>query len=458
MRACNRVIIPDYTEVVIPENYAAHVNSIEMGVNSVIVIEEGGELYHNDLVELIVGMNYDGYGVEAKDNDIDGYRLIASPVYTDVNWNSCPVIGTNLNTGVFDLYRFDQNSVHAEWINYKQGEGNNPGFTDLYLGEGYLYANEDNQDIIFNGIALPTTADHASSSQMEYSNDAILKGWNLLGNPFTCKATVSGVNDFYVMNAEGSDFVAVSADTAAVNPMQGIFVQVTEPNQNVTFTPGVPTGNRDTKLNLRVNGCNDDYDLARIRFGQGQHLEKFMLNENHTKIYFPVDNKCYAVAYAEEKGEMPVNFKAEYNGIYTMSFISEEVSFNYLHLIDNMTGADVDLLAANDGVSTGSTTTGSTTSYTFEAKTTDYANRFKLVFSTNNEGGPSTSSGTFAFINSGNIIINGEGTVQVIDMMGHVLVCTDAINRISTSEFAPGVYVLRLINGDNVETQKIVIE
>jgi hypothetical protein len=47
----------------------------------------------------------------------------------------------------------------------------------------------------------------------------------------------------------------------------------------------------------------------------------------------------------------------------------------------------------NEGVSTlrvASGTTGSTTSYTFTAKTTDYESRFKLVFSTNDTGDTST--------------------------------------------------------------------
>jgi hypothetical protein len=32
------------------------------------------------------------------------------------------------------------------------------------------------------------------------------------------------------------------------------------------------------------------------------------------------------------------------------------------------------------------------------------------------------------------------------------------VHAVSTSGMVPGVYVLRLINGDNVKTQKIVIE
>jgi hypothetical protein len=96
--------------------------------------------------------------------------------------------------------------------------------------------------------------------------------------------------------------------------------------------------------------------------------------------------------------------------------------------------------------------------YTFSSKTTDYASRFKLVFSTNGEDGPSTGSGTFAFISDGNIIVNGEGVLQVVDVMGHVVIQGDAMNRVSTSGMTPGVYVLRLINDNDVKTQKIIIE
>jgi len=102
--------------------------------------------------------------------------------------------------------------------------------------------------------------------------------------------------------------------------------------------------------------------------------------------------------------------------------------------------------------------------YTFTAKTTDYASRFKLVFSTDEKDGVSTGSATFAYINNGNIIVNGEGTLQVVDVTGRVVLSGDAMkckfggaNRISTSGMAPGVYIFRLIDGNNVRTQKIVI-
>ena len=156
------------------------------------------------------------------------------------------------------------------------------------------------------------------------------------------------------------------------------------------------------------------------------------------------DNNEYAMVRSSAAGDIPVNFKAAQNGTYTINVSTEELDVNYLHLIDNLTGAEIDLLQSP--------------SYSFSAKTDDYASRFRLVFAANSEDGPSTGSEAFAFVSNGNIVVNGSGILQVIDMMGRVVVCRDAMHCVSTTDMTPGVYVLRLINDDNVKTQKIVIE
>ena len=147
---------------------------------------------------------------------------------------------------------------------------------------------------------------------------------------------------------------------------------------------------------------------------------------------------------------MPVNFKAEKNGSYTLNVSAENMGMHYLHLIDNITGTDVDLLADP--------------SYSFEAKTTDYASRFRLVFDAN-ENGASTSSAAFAYYNGNNWVISNpstgsgsEATLQVIDVMGRIL-RSETINgnaEINLNQPA-GIYMLRLVNGENVKTQKIVV-
>jgi hypothetical protein len=258
------------------------------------------------------------------------------------------------------------------------------------------------------------------------------------------------------MNAEGSA-LKTETETSAVAAMEGVFVQATDEVQTVTFEAQTRGGEQAAiaYANLMVVGDNGAViDNAILRFDGGQTLEKFSFREGSTKIYFPQDGKDYAIACAESTGEMPVNFKASENGTYTISVNVDNVELGYLHLIDNLTGADVDLLTgwgdARHCVST----------YTFNAKTSDYESRFRLVFVAKGEEGPSTGSDTFAYVSNGNIIVNGEGTLQVIDMLGHVLYTAEAHSafRIPHSAFPFGVYVLRLIDGDNVRTQKIVVE
>lgn len=147
--------------------------------------------------------------------------------------------------------------------------------------------------------------------------------------------------------------------------------------------------------------------------------------------------------------QVPINFVAHVNGEYTLTFSnalnSESLILNYLHLIDNQTGADMDLLQ--------------TPSYTFEAKTIDQASRFKLVFGTNENGG-GLDNENFAFISNGNLVVNGSGTLQVIDMLGRVVFHRQITSdfHLLSSEFSPSVYLLRLIDGDQIKTQKLVID
>ncbi|MBP5573415.1 MAG: T9SS type A sorting domain-containing protein, partial [Bacteroidales bacterium] len=218
----------------------------------------------------------------------------------------------------------------------------------------------------------------------------------------------------------------------------------------MTFTTTDPQNNNGKGLALNIsNGRSGVIDRAIVRFGEGsqqRNLPKFQMRTNSTKVYIPQDNNDYAVVHAERAGEMPVNFKAKENGTYTLS-VSESLNskffiLNYLHLIDNLTGADIDLLA--------------TPSYTFESKVTDYESRFKLVFAMNNEDNQNNHD-NFAFISNGELIINGTGTLQVFDVLGHQLLSKELSTVNCQLPTVAGVYVLRLINGDDVKTQKIVV-
>ena len=377
-------------------------------------------------------------GYENYDDPDGGYFLIASPVTV----NPADVIDTynqqRMIDGEFDLYYFDQ-SRDLEWINYKEGEGNfNPGF-NLEPGKGYLYAHKT--DGFFTLIGTPYSGNGVF--ELEYDSNATdFAGWNLLGNPYDYNVSVDKA--FYIMNEQGTEIIIPDDENTPILPMQGFFVKATGEGQTVTFSewvaPIVPLGLLAMNLS---NSHGATIDRAIVRFDEGRQLPKFQLNKNHTKVFIPQEGTDYAIVNATEMGEMPVSFKAEKNGNYTLSFSNENVEFGYLHLIDNLTGTDIDLLA--------------NPSYSFEAKTYDYTSRFKLVFTT----GSSTSSDTFAFYSNGELVINNEGnaTLQVVDVMGRILK-SESINGCSNISVnaAPGVYMIRLFNGNNTKTQKIVVK
>ena len=403
-----------------------------------LILESGAQLVNNSTgVLATVKKNIDGYTGDG------GWYLLASPL----SESFIPTIDNGLLANDYDLYTFNQ-SEELEWRNIEAG-----AFNTIDNKTGYLYANSSNQILSLEGTLVANT----SATTLAYDNNAAFKGFNLIGNPYPCNTYVD--RSFYVLNEDGSDFTLGSNP---IPPCSAILVQAQGTGESVTFNKNASKNGPNiaiavTKANTRSNAIMDQ---ARVSFNEKDQLTKYNLSGQNGKLYIPQNGQDFAVAYANGENEIPVNFKATKNGNYTISIETEGLELGYLHLIDNLTGNDVDLL--------------STPSYTFEAKTSDYATRFKLVFDANAVDGPSTGSGTFAFISDGNIIVTdgpstpstgsgteGSGTcatLQIVDMMGRVIAEGDAMNRISTREMTPGVYVLRLINGEKVQTQKIVIE
>ena len=341
-----------------------------------------------------------------------------------------------------------------------RNDANAGGGFSLQPGKGYLYANSENVTLTFTG------APYNENGQVDlaYDANATLKGWNLIGNPYSTIATLDKA--YYRLNQDGN---ALSATTEndAVEVMEGVFVQATETGQTANFAAITTTnGNTDkvAKLNINVTqsrgtsagsattstGSSTTLDNAIIRFDNGSMLGKFQLNLNKTKVYIPQGDKEYAIVRSAAQGEIPVNFKAEENGSYTLNVSAENMGIHYLHLIDNMTGADVDLLADP--------------SYSFESKTTDYASRFRLLFDAN-ENGDSTSSAIFAYYNGNNWVISNpstdsgsEATLQVIDIMGRILKSETLNGNAEISLDQPaGIYMLRLVNNNDVKVQKVVV-
>jgi len=381
------------------------------------------------------------------------WMFIASPVADGIAPNAVGNLMTD-PAGNYDLFGFNQSGTNGVWENFKATDADHhPDFTTLVNGRGYLYGNK-------NKVVLHFLGDYNEEAEktitLVYDENAPrFKGYNLVGNPFPVKAYASKA--YYKMNAAGTGIEPVSNYWEAANsiaPCTGVIVKADFDQEPFTFRKTAPqapaNGDRGNlqialaQVNTRDNAL---LDKAIVSFNEGSELGKFYFSEQDANIYIPQGTEEYAIVSVGKDGvhtisALPVNFKAKKDGEYTLTITPEGVEMEYLHLIDNMTGADVDLLQ--------------TESYTFNASTTDYASRFKLVF--NAQQNDDEHDDSFAYVSNGQIIVDGEGTIQVVDMTGRVLVCRDAASHVSTTGMASGVYVLRLIDGDKVRTQKIIIK
>ncbi len=401
-----------------------------------VIIEDGGQLYHpNEGVTATVKKTITPYTSGTK----NGWHLIANPL----SYNAYIYDIENLTSNEYDLYYYDEPSVY--WIN--QEDGNNY-YEEMEVGKGYLYGNNQNVTLSFSGYLQNGSA--TVNVPLSYTTGHALQGFNLVGNPFahnvTSYASENVANGCYVMNEAKDDLIVSEiSEENPLKPAEGFFVKATAAGASITFNPG--RGSTATQSGtIRVELVENDklIDRLLVKTAEGQPLEKFSLNERRTRLFAQGERQELAIVPCEGN-EQAVNFKAAKNGQYTISVNADGMDFSYLHLIDNLTGADVDLLAEP--------------SYTFDAKTSDYASRFLLRFIP--KDGSSTSSETFAFISNGNIIIteaDTNSTLQIVDVTGRVVVSSDAARNVSTSGMSAGVYVLRLINGNDVRTQKIVVE
>ena len=374
------------------------------------ILENGAQLIHNtDNVKATVKKT-----IEAYTADDNGWNFIASPVTESFE----PSTDNGLLTNNYDLYLFNQ-SEDKEWRNIKAG-----AFGTINHKMGYLYANNTNTTLTFAGTLAATA------------------GFNLVGNPYPCNATVT--NDFYIIDGNG---VTLAATGSIIAPCEGVFVKATDTDQTVTFSKANSAKGVNSKdcFDLVVTQGKANIDRARVRFGEGIGMEKYALDSDKgSKIALWQEGQDFAVAYTNSQDEMPINFKATQNGTYSISIEANSLDLDYLHLIDNLTGNDVDLLV--------------TPNYTFEAKTTDYASRFRLLFAPAEEIEAATDG--FAFFSDGHLHVFSQGNarLQLIDMTGHILLAETLQGNLDKAlDLVPGVYVVRLISENDTSSMKIVV-
>lgn len=168
-------------------------------------------------------------------------------------------------------------------------------------------------------------------------------------------------------------------------------------------------------------------------------------------VYCRYEDDDWAIAFTQPGlSEAAIRFEAYEDGEFTLTWDTENGNFHYLHLIDNMTGVDVDCLAE--------------TEYRFTAKKDDFRSRFRLLFGyTDIEEGENggQENSTFAFQSGDELVINGEGAFTMFDVTGREMMSTETHGAQTIAplpDIATGVYLLRLETVNGTKVQKIVIK
>ena len=365
----------------------------------------------------------------------DGWYLISSPIGT-----VSPSSVNNMTSNDYDIFRFNQNPTitgdqYLEWENWNQAGGHN--HFNLEPGRGYLYANSQNIELTFVGTPYNGDGEVTLVRSNSCGNtDSRMLGWNLIGNPFGVKATI-GDKPFYRINSGHTGIIVRNEEEKDIAPMEGIFVHADNDGEIVIFSTGAKRETAGVEDNIVINLSDNKgivIDRAIVSFEKEHTLPKFQIRENSTKLYIPKDGVDYAIAFSYRIGELPLNFKAQETGVYTLNFNGENMTG--VSLVDMIEGVIIDL-SVND-------------TYTFIGSPNDREDRFKLVFSSPND----SNIDIFAYQTGNDIVVSGEGELQVLDVMGR-MVMNQRINGVEAVEKPEqtGVYIFRL----NDKVQKIVV-
>ena len=454
-------------------------------------LEYDWHMMSSSLKNALIGATYEGETGYGKPVDI---KTLEGSYFPDgLISGSNPAIGGDVK---WDFYTYFEPEYH--WINLKRSGANhwhtdggaqiqylsgqegvavNNNETIFVPGKGYMMA--INQDTYMNSTGVLNSGNvkiklTQQESQSPAPEEAYNEGWNLVGNPYQAYLKMSELGTLgyaaYTYDADKGVYVpfvmtaSTNPDVLAdnVHPHQAFFVHAAKDGDVLEFTPEMATTEknsnsyfRDGKINyplvnLYAENEGGSRDLTVIELHRpelGGVTKMQTMRSSNFIIAAHLDGQSYGLVFTPEGTErIPVHFIADENGTYTLRWNTQNGEFTSLRLVDNLTGTNYDMLA-NDH-------------YTFTASTEDYASRFYITYTVTDVDENVDGESNFAYFDGSDWVVNGQGTLDVVDVLGRTLFSqrlTNDQNRVNLNGVAKGVYLLRVSNGKNTMVQKIVV-
>lgn len=465
--------------------------------------------FSTPLAEAPLGINYEK-GSSTYEYNVAPYRYPFYDESVQDGYFPSKTYGTGADYyGNWDYYCFYEPEYH--WINFKR-EGNNHwhedgeheqityhayvGATenqnekDLVVGKGYLLAVGSDEGTLMQAHG---TLNGGSTDEKIYFDvtrqGEKCTGYNFLGNPypsyldfdaFASNGTNSsilggsGYLEYMTLNSDGTAYIYYVNGTSTnghetvapryIHAHQGFIINAANEG-TVTFDESMRTNagteefRKETEsiaypvVNLFATDSDGKQEITVVELGRPKVGGAIKMRDMHLAncvMYARYEDENYAIAFTKEgETSVPVRFETINDDNFTLTWKTDNATFEYLHLIDNLTGADIDMLSCDN--------------YKFNGKVSDYSSRFKLVFEYTGieENEEEIAQDNFAFMMNDNLVVTGEGYLELIDLNGRALYetrLTDAQTTVGLPDVAKGLYLLRLTNNKKVNTQKIVIK
>ena len=187
------------------------------------VINDGAQVFCNSANTLATMHKYIG----RTNGDNFGWYLIAAPM-------DDPTI-EGLDVNIYDIYAYDEDADQNEWKNYRVSSF---GFEP---GQGYLYANNANMEMLMSGALVPSDAVLTIDLSYGAISDDI-RGYNLVGNPYPRNLSLSEmkidgqpVTEYYrlVQTVDGTTYELCTEGD--ILPGEAFFIKATAVGQRLTI-------------------------------------------------------------------------------------------------------------------------------------------------------------------------------------------------------------------------------
>ena len=461
-----------------------------------------------------IGLHYGAVGSPTEDNSTYNAYEYPDWHATFTNINGYFPLNLNDYYTDWDLYAYYEHDYHwinlkrnsaSHWHEDYPGipiPYNND--TEFVPGKGYMVALKEEGYLQAYGTLNTNTGTGSDFLTVPVSYTPEIawttrEGHNLLGNPYQSyldfnafardeqNATLwnAGRTPFYIiMDEDQADYVLYTVGQSPnesqasrfLHPHQGFMIDVDKAgnarfsNDMRTTTTTVSESGTETTwpgyfrsesnpcyplVNLFATDGYGNRDIVTVELGRpdkGGALKQDAWRTGKGSLWCRYEDEDYALVFTQPGLEYAnIRFSCDEDGEYTMTWNTQNGEFSYLHLIDNMTGADIDCL--------------STSEYKFSARESDYNSRFRLVFDytgidDHEVPEPVEGPATFAYYANGKIHLtdaDDDASLQIIDMTGRTIVSRDGVHTVSTTGLAAGVYVLRLTTANGTRIQKIVL-